>query len=464
AARSPAEGPAAEEEAGAAPAAHGVPERQTAEQAPDEQTAVDDDALDDVLAQGTTAEAIDAEQEALPYAPAESRREVDAQRESIEAGAPEDVAEGEPAAGEPVAYGPGAEEAAAEEAAAEEMIAEGGPAEEAIAEEPAVEAEEPPATSAVEDFARAFFSGTAITDLSGGSRDLTFDDETEPDAAEVEPIDTTDWGLETGERVELPEAANASLLGSDVAFEESEGAEAPAELVTETMADLYMRQGFYQRAVDVYYELLDQRPGDSRLEVKLAEAEFKVEEWGAEAPGAAEAAASEADAREPEGWRDPFAEGVMEPEAASEPESAAESERAAEELASWTVYPDAEGAEPSEPLAAEASREPASGETDSWAASPEPEEVESAWTGAGGAAAAESSPYWMDEAAAEPAASGPTIRSYFDSLLAWGGGAGSGERELRREPPAEPTSPPPGEVEDDEDLEMFRAWLQSLKH
>ena len=44
-------------------------------------------------------------------------------------------------------------------------------------------------------------------------------------------------------------------------------------VVTETMADLYARQGLHDRAAEVYRELLRGRPGDARLEAKLREVE-----------------------------------------------------------------------------------------------------------------------------------------------------------------------------------------------
>ncbi len=53
-------------------------------------------------------------------------------------------------------------------------------------------------------------------------------------------------------------------------------------VVTETMADLYARQGLHDRAAEVYRELLRGRPGDARLEAKLREAEGKA--LGGEAP------------------------------------------------------------------------------------------------------------------------------------------------------------------------------------
>lgn len=48
--------------------------------------------------------------------------------------------------------------------------------------------------------------------------------------------------------------------------------------VTETMAELYLAQGFRDRAVSVYKQLLETRPGDDRLRTRLAELEEPTSE------------------------------------------------------------------------------------------------------------------------------------------------------------------------------------------
>jgi hypothetical protein len=72
---------------------------------------------------------------------------------------------------------------------------------------------------------------------------------------------------------------------------EAPEAEAPAEpLVTETMGDLYLRQGLKDQASDVYRRLLAQRPGDTGLTAKLAAIEsppaMSAAALGGEAVGA----------------------------------------------------------------------------------------------------------------------------------------------------------------------------------
>ncbi len=208
-----------------------------------------------------------------------------------------------------------------------------------------------------------------------------------------------------------------------------------SELVTETIGDLYVKQGLHGRAAEVYRELLRRRPDDEELEGKLRDAE-----------------------------------------------------------AAAATVPDAYGAE----LRLD----------DVVAASPSSarvEDVESAWTGRGGAMESSTSPYaWPPEEGEEAEPAGPTIRDYFGSLLAWraegplgsvevGGGratdepaaegadAGTAERPGVGGGTAAPEAPADaspraagggegaaeggsgGEGEDDEDLDVFRAWLQSLK-
>jgi tetratricopeptide (TPR) repeat protein len=67
------------------------------------------------------------------------------------------------------------------------------------------------------------------------------------------------------------------------------GAAAPepdrAPLLTETMGDLYLQQGFRAEAADVYRRLLVQRPGDAGLEAKLAAVEAPAPAFSAAALG-----------------------------------------------------------------------------------------------------------------------------------------------------------------------------------
>jgi HD-GYP domain-containing protein (c-di-GMP phosphodiesterase class II)/DNA-binding response OmpR family regulator len=63
----------------------------------------------------------------------------------------------------------------------------------------------------------------------------------------------------------------------------------PEEVVTETMAELYVKQGLYPYAAAVYRELMARNPGDDRLAAKLAAVRARAEESsaGTEEPASA---------------------------------------------------------------------------------------------------------------------------------------------------------------------------------
>ncbi len=86
-------------------------------------------------------------------------------------------------------------------------------------------------------------------------------------AAELPSLEAAVDGTIDLDAGELDLGVDDSLLGElEPGFDE-------APVVTETMGDVYARQGLYERAAGVYRELLAQRPGDARLEAKLAELE-----------------------------------------------------------------------------------------------------------------------------------------------------------------------------------------------
>ena len=228
------------------------------------------------------------------------------------------------------------------------------------------------------------------------------------------------------------EPAGASPDSSDVPASEPAMA-APGELVTETMAELYFAQGFYSRAAEVYRSLVRDRPDDVRLQDRLREAESLMA-WPGSTP----------------------------PDESEEPQ-------------------------------------------DGWL-----EGIESAWTGGGGVAGREETPYaWAEPRDAEQP-SGPQVGQFFQTLLGWrpgAGGAQNGGAEAVGQDTGEYTPSDYGEApstgssfgdavgeasseapwsagtssapelpeaasaagaddeagENDEDLEMFRSWLQSLK-
>lgn len=248
----------------------------------------------------------------------------------------------------------------------------------------------------------------------------------------------------------------AELFGAGADWEVGEVTDA-GEVLTETMAELYRRQGLLGRAAEVYRALLGDRPGDERLEARLAEVEAELAggppaSAGPQAVDAAEAPAEGAPAApdyvvelaadfEPETEPEPFA--AVEPDAFAEAEDAAEPSveyvdfaaeygeampDAAETAAPETVAEFAEAAgsaveysEPAAELTVQYAEFADDADTEEPAAA-EPlavEEIEAAWTGGNGAVADERTPYvWQDEGEGEEEA-GPSIGEYFGALLSW---------------------------------------------
>jgi tetratricopeptide (TPR) repeat protein len=105
--------------------------------------------------------------------------------------------------------------------------------------------------------------------------DLEFDDEFGEDKEiglilEVESVETVRIDIDLD-----PETANAIVAENLPDYEEEDSSvwRAPAEVVTETMAEVYAAQGLTERAVDVYRQLRQLRPDDDRIEARLAELE-----------------------------------------------------------------------------------------------------------------------------------------------------------------------------------------------
>lgn len=307
----------------------------------------------------------------------------------------------------------------------------------------------------------------------------------------------------------------------------SAAAEAPTDgqpadpgLVTETMAELYSAQGFHDRAADVYRALLKQRPFDLRLSAKLSEAEAD-----AAAAGAERAAAASAGGQEEEASGDVWLRGVGAPwqvEAGSGPSDATPYAWTAEpeeqpggepisaylkDLVSWKTSqqrwaetPPRAPVEPPQPQTA-----PWSPEDEPWAATP----GEAAWgaeqeagtagsgepASSGTAPSPEASeqdagstggppPPMEASAASEPSApSAPDAPASAEqergqaedpwtqarpgepspSPSDWTAEATSGAAGPEPVPSSGQTEPEPASDAEDEDLEMFRSWLQSLK-
>lgn len=271
-----------------------------------------------------------------------------------------------------------------------------------------------------------------------------------PDA-EAEPVaDELEAELEAGETEEVVEPADAGIAAVEgFAAEGVEEADVDpfagpggydeedafgGEVVTETLAELYLAQGLNERAVEVYEELLRRRPGDPVLEERLREALAGT--------GQVRAMGPEADDR---------AGGAAE---AMEDESELESVESFWTGGSGAVVGDAAGEDAlyglDEPVeaAAEPDEAPVSAYLQSLLAwRPARAVVEGFGVPVG-------EPAGMDDVDAlfAPRAEGP------------GSGMGGGPA-----PAADAAGAPQdgsgsgSDPDDDDDLEMFRAWLQSLK-
>ncbi len=92
-----------------------------------------------------------------------------------------------------------------------------------------------------------------------------------PEALLEEEVVSTDLPLILPEDVEEKPAESAAVsVGEE---EEPEGGISAEPVVTETMAELYAKQGLVTQARDIYRELVARRPGDARLAGRLAELE-----------------------------------------------------------------------------------------------------------------------------------------------------------------------------------------------
>ena len=112
----------------------------------------------------------------------------------------------------------------------------------------------------------------------------------EPPATHEEPAraaaPSDGLGLEVAEFIPPPATESSErALGFETGHEAVVGgpvdgppggtrsSETPAGFVTETMAELYLQQGFIQEALNVYRQLLEQNPGDEALRERVAQLE-----------------------------------------------------------------------------------------------------------------------------------------------------------------------------------------------
>jgi tetratricopeptide (TPR) repeat protein len=99
--------------------------------------------------------------------------------------------------------------------------------------------------------------------------------ENTPSSADEIPVETDFVDAEIGE--EVPQAVIAETSGeAPAAFPEVVAAEAPAgvseksdDFTTDTLAELYIAQGFHEKAIDIYQRMLADKPSSKGLKDKL---------------------------------------------------------------------------------------------------------------------------------------------------------------------------------------------------
>jgi len=121
-----------------------------------------------------------------------------------------------------------------------------------------------------------------VDDVAGAALDLPASGET------LQPSAPSDLPLIMPEDVTPPEelARPSAKMVQMVSPPPREEPAAHPPMATETMGDLYLKQGFRSEAADVYRRLLDQRPGDAGLAAKLRAAELPPPDLRAAALGA----------------------------------------------------------------------------------------------------------------------------------------------------------------------------------
>jgi tetratricopeptide (TPR) repeat protein len=93
--------------------------------------------------------------------------------------------------------------------------------------------------------------------------------ETAPDIASVADHDTVGAAAER----EGLDATGEPARGSAADTSEPGRSSRHSGMITETMADLYVRQGLYEEAAYIYWELVKRQPADPNLRERLAEAQ-----------------------------------------------------------------------------------------------------------------------------------------------------------------------------------------------
>jgi len=138
--------------------------------------------------------------------------------------------------------------------------------------------------------------GAEDDDPLGGLEGLDLDRHEEP-ADEATPAALDDQGFSEFELPAEPQAAEEPEVPEPPA-----PGTAPGKVYTRTLGDLYARQGFFQKAVEVYEHLVQRSPDDQELSSRLTELREKASEMEPEGEAAPTPAgpAPEAASREPE--------------------------------------------------------------------------------------------------------------------------------------------------------------------
>jgi tetratricopeptide (TPR) repeat protein len=301
----------------------------------------------------------------------------------------------------------------------------------------------------------------------------------EPHEASAAGIDALGEGGGAGASL-----ASDGLLGEDARFEEESAAE--DFLLTRTMAELYAKQGLYERAAEVYVQLVELHPEDTALAERLRALEAAAVEEEEEdsldesvSPAARGAALDEEDAdrgrtvaapsrhREADAAEREELEALWAEVGAAESDPTASDETGAETADLAPALTDVDTADrtapaPTAPAAPPPDRGPSLRDTTTRRAAPT--------HGAPGVAAAASLPEY---------GGARTIARYLEDLLAWVPGAVPIESlapeglEGARRPASSPSDPdmpgggpePPVERADADggDTDDFDDWLRSLR-
>jgi tetratricopeptide (TPR) repeat protein len=148
---------------------------------------------------------------------------------------------------------------------------------------PAFGAVEPLAEAAVAPEAESSFAHDAASaDSLSDIFDEQIGDAAPPEGEAAENVDAMATADSAEAELHVPSAdADADAVADAVADADADAvADGPGAFVTETMATLYLEQGHYDAAIDIYRRLVQQRPDDIALRDRLHAAEERA--WGHE--------------------------------------------------------------------------------------------------------------------------------------------------------------------------------------